>query len=786
MKKKLLIFSVFIVVVAAILAILYPLLTHKSEGVTEDPEGYYGSVGCRQCHERFYELWASSNHGLAIQNINAEFALNKVPACPGEIAVDSSFFRVEVIRDSLFFIERKGESEVMYPATFALGGKNIYYFLTPFEKGRLQVMPLAYDINRDEWYNNPKSAIRHFSEGVDDEALPWRHISFTYNTSCYSCHVSQLTNNYDLATNSYHTTWKENGINCETCHGPSGEHVKVCMEAKEGEVPEDLKIIVTRDFTHEQQNASCAPCHAKMHPISPSFAPGDRFFDHYNLTTLENRDFYPDGRDLGENYTHTTWLQSPCTQSGQLDCVHCHTSSGRYRFKEKQFNNACLPCHQEQVNTVEAHSHHPAGSAVARCISCHMPMTEFARMHRSDHSMRPPVPLATKEFGSPNACNICHTEETPDWAQKHLVKWNKTTRQKKYMAQGRLIRQSRDGKWKNINKMLAAIESDLYGEVVTNSLVRLLRNCPNERKWPVIYGALKNPSPLVRSSAAESFAYQQLPGVVDSLLPLTRDDYRLVRIQAANALSTLPDELLEGKKDAAFQTAMKEFITSHTSRPDDFGAQAALGNFYFNKRDFPNALKHFKISTDIYPENLGAHVNSGLIYSFTGQNDKAQSQFQKALSLDPENEVTHLNYALLMGEMGKRQESKTSFEKVLELNPRSAVAAFNLSVLVANNNLSEAVRLSGLAWEIDAQNPKYGYTYGYFLYSNNQKQPAIKQLKTMINRFPTYTDSYFFLYDIYMKNNQKDEARKVLLKGVENEELPMEVRTQFQQYLSSK
>ena len=70
-----------------------------------------------------------------------------------------------------------------------------------------------------------------------------------------------------------------------------------------------------------------------MSPITASFAPGDRFFDHFDIAALEDPDFYPDGRDLGENYTYTSWLMSPCAKSGKLDCVHCHTSSGRYRFK---------------------------------------------------------------------------------------------------------------------------------------------------------------------------------------------------------------------------------------------------------------------------------------------------------------------------------------------------------------------------------------------------------------------------------------------------------------------
>src|SRR5690606_41135206 len=93
---------------------------------------------------------------------------------------------------------------------------------------------------KKEWYNNPESAVRHFPEGTHDEALPWRDRMYTFNTSCYSCHVSQLSTNFDLATDTYQTQWKEPGINCETCHGPSAEHVRVCLEAGEGNIPDEI------------------------------------------------------------------------------------------------------------------------------------------------------------------------------------------------------------------------------------------------------------------------------------------------------------------------------------------------------------------------------------------------------------------------------------------------------------------------------------------------------------------------------------------------------------------
>jgi hypothetical protein len=164
-----------------------------------------------------------------------------------------------------------------YKIEHALGGKNVYYFLTPFPRGRLQTLPIAYDINKKEWFDTAASGVRHFPGTEREQPVTWLDPAYTFNISCYSCHVSQLTTNYDLKTDTYETTWREPGINCETCHGPSEEHNRVCREAPKGTVLADLKIISAKKFTADQHNATCSVCHAKMIPLTATFTPGEKF-----------------------------------------------------------------------------------------------------------------------------------------------------------------------------------------------------------------------------------------------------------------------------------------------------------------------------------------------------------------------------------------------------------------------------------------------------------------------------------------------------------------------------
>jgi hypothetical protein len=160
-----------------------------------------------------------------------------------------------------------------YRIEHVLGGKNVFYFLTPFKKGRLQTIPVAYDVNKKEWFDTAASGMRHFPGGERGQTVSWKESPYTFNTACYSCHVSQLSTNYNPKTDTYHTTWTEPGINCETCHGPSGEHNKLAKATPKGQPLHELRIIRTKTMTREQRNDLCSSCHAKGSPLTIEYRP---------------------------------------------------------------------------------------------------------------------------------------------------------------------------------------------------------------------------------------------------------------------------------------------------------------------------------------------------------------------------------------------------------------------------------------------------------------------------------------------------------------------------------
>ena len=675
-----------------------------------------------------------------MQPYTAELAETKLTAQPVDIIAGRYRFRADLSTGVV--VEHGGDAEQRYPIVQAMGGKNVFYFLTPLERGWLQVLPVAYDVRRREWFDTTVSAMRHFSDRRD-EALYWKERPLTFNTSCFSCHVSQLSRNYDLASDSYRTTWAEPGINCETCHGPSAGHVRLFRARPANQpAPTDPKLIVFKKLSLEQRNATCAPCHAKMSSIATAFGPGERYFDHFDLVALENADFYPDGRDLGENYTYTQWRMSPCAKSGQLDCIHCHTSSGRYRFTDAaDANNACLPCHEDRVHNAPAHTHHKAGSTGNQCVSCHIPMTEFARMHRSDHSMRPPTPATTLAYQSPNACNLCHVDRDAAWSDRYVREWRPRDYQEPVLERAALIAAARKGDWTRLPDILAYLSRPDREEIQTVSLVRLLANCPADDKWPVLRKLADDPSPLVRASAVEALGQRLDQANTDALLRAVGDDYRLVRVRAAAALAGVPESRLPEEQARSVYSAMAELMDSMRAHPDDMVSHYNLGNLHLARRQMMEAVAEFETAIRLQPEAPPPYVNAAFAYYALGQNDRAEASLRHALLLDATNAAANLNLGMLLAEMGQTSEAEQAFRAAFKADPQSAQAGYNLGVLLAKDHPMEALDWCRRAAELGPDNPQYGYTYAFYLLRAGRPDQALQAIRSVRERHPAHEDS---------------------------------------------
>ena len=61
-----------------------------------EQKGIAGSTSCRSCHEKFYQLWSTSYHGLAMQPYTAEFATLKLTPQKDDVVIGEVSYRAEI------------------------------------------------------------------------------------------------------------------------------------------------------------------------------------------------------------------------------------------------------------------------------------------------------------------------------------------------------------------------------------------------------------------------------------------------------------------------------------------------------------------------------------------------------------------------------------------------------------------------------------------------------------------------------------------------------------------
>ncbi|MCF7832064.1 MAG: ammonia-forming cytochrome c nitrite reductase subunit c552 [Candidatus Marinimicrobia bacterium] len=738
---------------------------------------YMGSRSCIDCHERFYDLWESSYHGRAMMDFSEDFSKDHLSDCENFISVGSDAFQFKLKGKKGFMVQRSTMRS--YPIRHVLGGKYVYYFLTPLEKGKLQTLPLGYDVKKKQWFDITASSIR-FHQDMPDEALPWTDRRYTFNTACFSCHVSQLSTDYDITSDTYHTTWMEPGINCETCHGPAEEHNRIFTNAqKNGTTPDSIYLKTytqSRGFSPEIVNATCAYCHAKSISLTAEYIVGEDFFQHYDLVGPEHPDFYPDGRDLGENYTYSSWLMSPCVRNSDMDCLHCHTSSGRYKQKDDP-NTSCLPCHADRVAHATDHTKHQPTSSGNVCINCHMPKTTFARMTRSDHSMRPPVPAATRAYGSPNACNDCHTTKSPEWAESFILEHFSGKFQKETLMWADYLDQLRRGETDNLNNILPDMIRPI-DEVTLSALIRSLHNVHDERIITLMYFFMGHDSPLVRASAATIMGDYDASIALDALFNATNDPVRLVRIRAAAELLEIPVNEIPEVYHRSVLSAIDEYKNSLTAYPDQEISQFNLGHFHEMQENYEAAARDYRRALALRPEFMEASVNLGMLYYQSGQLDSAKFYLTKAAQQTPGHAGAGLNLGLLYAELGEFDKAIVALSASFDLQ-KTAVAANNLAILFSKSSPLKALEYAKEAYLIETNDPKYVYNYAFYLMDNAKSDEAAGILEKAIRDNVVSFDIYYLLGSLYKNSGKEDAYRGLMKKANKDKSLSENERSYF-------
>ena len=69
---------------------------------------FVGSKTCFDCHAKFYELWSTSRHGLAMQPYSAAFARKELKPQAADVTIGGQSFRAEIGENQGWVREKDG------------------------------------------------------------------------------------------------------------------------------------------------------------------------------------------------------------------------------------------------------------------------------------------------------------------------------------------------------------------------------------------------------------------------------------------------------------------------------------------------------------------------------------------------------------------------------------------------------------------------------------------------------------------------------------------------------
>jgi Flp pilus assembly protein TadD len=205
---------------------------------------------------------------------------------------------------------------------------------------------------------------------------------------------------------------------------------------------------------------------------------------------------------------------------------------------------------------------------------------------------------------------------------------------------------------------------------------------------------------LVRSAAPRALSPAASPVIVQAVLSLLGDPVRAVRVEAARALSGLPDRAMSAGQRSAFRGAYEELVGAELTDADR-------------------------------PE---AHLNLGLLNTRQGQPADAESEYRTALRLDPKFVPAMVNLADLDRMRGLDRQGVELLRQALSIEPRSADATHALGLfMVRQHNYADALPLLKRAAELAPDNVRYGYVYAVALNSTGSPEQS-RALLTQIHR----------------------------------------------------
>ncbi|GLB49874.1 tetratricopeptide repeat protein [Neptunitalea lumnitzerae] len=678
---------------------------------------FVGDQACVNCHSKEYDLWKGSHHDQAMKIADSNSVLGNFNNITFTYkGGKATFFK----KDTSYFVNIKGPDNAYhdYEIKYTFGFTPLQQYIAELDNGKFQCLTIAWDSNQNKWFN-----LYPDLEIATNERIHWTGEAMRWNNACADCHSTDLKKNYTPETEAYHTTFKYINVNCEACHGPAGDHVN---HYSKGETEAYVqKLLMTSSTTAKQLVDECARCHSRRSQITADFTHNEGFHNHYMPTLLSPPLYKGDGQIEDEVYVYGSFTQSKMYQNG-VSCRDCHNPHS-LQLKATG-NQLCLNCHEPAYNTPQHHNH-TLGTDAALCINCHMTGKYYMQNDfRRDHSFRIPRPDQSVAYGTPNACNNCHTDKSAEWAVNSLKAWGAT--------------KAMDAKSHYSDYLLAGYAGDkqAFQYIIDNhnypDIIRAtaLQNYTNMNLTPQEVNGLKkylkDSSIMVKTETLNAYFKIGDTTQTKAIAKLLTDSLRSARILSAKFISVYGAPEL---KTESFKKANKEFETFLNTNADFSSGQAQIAEYKYLKNDVEGAIKAYEKAVAYDDYNNNARLSLAYLYYQKGNIKKAGSLYQRVIELQPDNSYPYYMLGLLLNEAGKDDATLKYLGEACKREPFNLRAFYNYAVkLQEKSKFQQSIEVLDKALEQAPDNSDLLYVKLIALMQLKKYTPAQKVCQQLI------------------------------------------------------
>jgi len=343
---------------------------------------------------------------------------------------------------------------------------------------------------------------------------------------------------------------------------------------------------------------------------------------------------------------------------------------------------------------------------------------------RHDHGFRIPRPDLSVKLNTPNACNNCHSKQTPLWASSKMEAWyghqplgyqNFATALHSQQRQAPAARSL-------IASLAADAEQPGIARATAISYLGQYRGAETVRQ---LQQALQSNDPMIRLAALDALESFDIRERVQLAFPLLSDKTRSVRIQAARLLVSVPAGNLPEEQKKILEKAMDEYV------------EVQLFN----------------------AERPESQVNLGGFYNDLGRIEEAEKSYHKAIELQDQFVPAYVNLAQLLSEQKKEDDAIKLLTEGLKKVPDNASLHHALGLaLVRQKDLPSALEQLSQAAKLAPDNIRYNYVYAVALQSAGKLKQAIEILEVSHGLHPGNADLVYALVTMNRDAGNKESA----------------------------